>query len=80
LRSGNDNGKDSLLETEVRGNLGLWTETFEKRQFWFEFQSKIPDYGLKKAIRGGLTTGPPEADRGLKFEPDAEIGLKVPFC
>ncbi len=34
----------------------------------------------RRSASGGLTTGPPEADRGLKFEPDAEIGQKVAFC
>ncbi len=35
----------------------------------------------RKAIRlGGLTTGIYRIFRGLKIEPDAEIGQKVAFC
>jgi dTDP-4-amino-4,6-dideoxygalactose transaminase len=33
----------------------------------------------RRSASSGSTTGPPEADRGLKFEPDTEIGHKVPF-
>ncbi len=33
----------------------------------------VRDQGRRSAS-GGLTTGPPEADRGLKFKPDADIG------
>ena len=34
----------------------------------------------RRSASGGLTTGPPEADQGLKFEPDTEIGQEVAFC
>ncbi len=53
-------------------------ESFEKCSILFKVKSKIPDFEREKTKI--LTTGIHRVFRGLKFEPDAEIGQKGAFC
>jgi len=50
---------------------------FEVYAYLFEIKSRIPDFERGKAKI--LTTGIHGVFRGLKFEPDADIGQKGTF-
>ncbi len=52
-------------------------EAVSKCSILFEIKSKIPDFEREKAKI--LTTGIHGVFRGLKFEPDADIGQKGTF-